>query len=123
MYHKMFCRQFSRSFQIAIIAAACCTFIATASHAITTPDEGTRQLKVKVAPEYPELAKRMNMKGSVRLELLIAADGRVKDTKVLGGNPVLVQAAEDAARKWRYAPADAESKIIVKFDFDPLMGK
>jgi TonB family protein len=81
--------------------------------------ESNRALKVKVNPEYPELAKRANLRGSVRLELLVTPEGRVKDVTVLGGNPVLVQAAETAVRKWRYEPAKTESTIVVKLDFDP----
>jgi TonB family protein len=125
------CRQFPRILRI--FAAVLFFFVAVAGLGLsngsgsgnaspTDPDENVRPLKVKVSPEYPELAKRMNMKGSVRLQLLIAADGHVKKWKVLGGNPVLVQAAEDAVRKWRYAPAPVESTAVVKFDFDPSMG-
>ena len=51
------------------------------------------------------------------MELLVTADGRVKDVKVLGGNPVLVQAAVAAVKKWKYEPASEESTIVVKIDF------
>lgn len=81
--------------------------------------ENQRVLKVKVVPEYPELARRVNIKGSVRLELVVATNGHIKDVTVLGGNPVLAQAAENAVRKWRYESAKTESTIVVKLDFDP----
>lgn len=83
------------------------------------PTDNKRQLKSKVMPEYPELAKRINMKGAVRLEVLVLPDGHVKKVNVLGGNPVLAQAAVEAVRKWRYSPADSESTVVVKLDFDP----
>ena len=76
-----------------------------------------RKLKNRVEPVYPELAKKNNISGSARVELLIAADGRVKDVKVLGGNPVLVQAVVSAVTKWKYEPAAEESTVVVKFDF------
>ena len=76
-----------------------------------------RKLKNKVDPVYPELAKRNNISGSARVELLVTADGRVKDVKVLGGNPVLVQAVTTAVMKWKYEPAAEESSVIIKFDF------
>lgn len=76
-----------------------------------------RKVKSRVDPVYPELAKRNNISGSARVELLVTPDGRVKDVKVLGGNPVLVQAVMAAVVKWKYEPAAEESSVIVKFDF------
>ncbi|HEX4602907.1 MAG TPA: energy transducer TonB [Candidatus Angelobacter sp.] len=79
----------------------------------------SRKVKSRIEPAYPELAKRNNITGSARVELLITADGRVKDVKVLGGNPVLVQAVVSAVMKWKYEPAAEESSVIIKFDFAP----
>ena len=76
-----------------------------------------RKIKTRVEPAYPELAKKNNITGSARVELLITPDGRVKDVKVLGGNPVLVQAVVTAVMKWKYEPAAEESTVVIKFDF------
>jgi TonB family protein len=76
-----------------------------------------RKVKTRVEPVYPELAKKNNISGSARVELLVAPDGRVKDVKVLGGNPVLVQAVMAAVVKWKYEPAAEESTVVIKFDF------
>jgi protein TonB len=76
-----------------------------------------RKIKNRVEPVYPELAKKNNISGSARVELLVAPDGRVKDVKVLGGNPVLVQAVMAAVVKWKYEPAAEESTVVIKFDF------
>jgi TonB family protein len=78
-----------------------------------------RKIKNRVEPVYPDLARRNNIVGSARVELLVTADGRVKDVKVLGGNPVLVQAVMAAVMKWKYEPAAEESTVIIKFDFNP----
>ncbi|MGZ4840902.1 MAG: energy transducer TonB [Candidatus Angelobacter sp.] len=78
-----------------------------------------RKLKNRVEPVYPDLAKRNNISGSARVELLVTPDGRVKDVKVLGGNPVLVQAVMAAVMKWKYEPAAEESSVVIKFDFNP----
>ena len=85
----------------------------------THPSDGKRQLVNKVMPEYPDLAKQFNMKGAVRLALVIKPDGHIKKVNVLGGNPLLARAAVEAVRKWRYSPADTESTVVVKLDFDP----
>lgn len=78
-----------------------------------------RKIKSRVEPVYPELAKRNNISGSARVELLVTPDGRIKDVKILGGNPVLVQAVMVAVVKWKYEPAAEESSVVVKFDFNP----
>jgi TonB family protein len=79
--------------------------------------QASRKLKAGTPPEYPELAKKNNIKGTARVQLLVAFDGKVKDVKVLGGHPVLVQAVVDAVSKWKYEPSAQESIVIVKFDF------
>lgn len=77
-----------------------------------------RKVKTRVEPVYPDVARRNNISGSARVELLIAADGKIKDVKVLGGNPILVQAVLVAVAKWKYEPAAEESSAVIKFDFN-----
>jgi TonB family protein len=68
---------------------------------------------------YPELARKMNLSGVVKLEVVVAPSGVVKETKVIGGNPILVNAAMDAVKKWRFEAASEESTGIIEFKFDP----
>src|SRR6266704_2530459 len=77
----------------------------------------TRKIKLSVPPQYPELAKRMNIQGVARVLLTVTADGKVSDVKELGGNPVLVSSLVQAVKKWRYEAADKESMIEVRFEF------
>jgi TonB family protein len=78
-----------------------------------------RKIKNKVSPNYPEIARKMNLAGVVKLEVTVAPNGTVKDTKVIGGNPILVNAAADAVKKWRFEPANDDSVGVVEFKFDP----
>jgi TonB family protein len=80
-------------------------------------DSAKRKVKTKVLPDYPELARQMNATGKVKIEATISADGRVTNTKVIGGSPLLIGAAQDAMKKWRYEPGAKESVEIVEFDF------
>ncbi|MGB7751148.1 MAG: energy transducer TonB [Candidatus Acidiferrales bacterium] len=80
-------------------------------------DNAKRKVKTKTVPEYPELARRINATGKVKIEATISADGRVTSTKVIGGSPLLVGAATDALKKWRFEPATKESVEVVEFDF------
>lgn len=58
----------------------------------------------QVPPSYPALASRSRIFGDVRLDALIGTDGRVYEVKVISGHPMLVQAAMDSVRQWRYEP-------------------
>jgi TonB family protein len=79
--------------------------------------ELTRKAKTKVEPTYPLLAKRMNITGTVKVLVVVSRSGSLKDTKVVGGNPILVNAAMDALKKWKFEPADTESTGTVEFKF------
>ena len=82
-------------------------------------DEITRKVKSKVFPSYPELARRMSIAGVVKVQVVVAPNGSVKSTKVVGGHPLLVNAAMDAIKKWKFEPASEESTGIVEFKFQP----
>ncbi len=80
-------------------------------------EAGKRKVRTKVAPEYPALAKQMNVTGKVKLEATVAADGHVTNTKVVGGSPLLVNAALNALKQWRFEPAAKETMEVVEFTF------
>ncbi len=81
--------------------------------------QDARKVKSGLQPAYPELARKNNIQGVARLQVVITPDGSVKDIKVLGGSPVLTQAAIEAVKKWKYEPAQAESLAVLKFEFKP----
>lgn len=83
------------------------------------PEEISRKPKVKVAPIYPDLARRMNIRGTVRLAVVVAPNGSVKSSKAIGGHPLLVTAAVDAVKRWKFEPAAMESTGVVEVRFDP----
>jgi protein TonB len=58
----------------------------------------------RVQPVYPPLARQTRVSGTVRLHAIISKDGSVQQLEVLQGHPLLVQAALDAVRQWRYRP-------------------
>src|ERR1700751_5424482 len=83
----------------------------------SSSEEGKRKVKTKVAPVYPELAKRMNVTGRVKIEVIITPAGRVKSTRALGGHPLLVQSCIDAVKEWKFVAAPEESTQVVEFEF------
>lgn len=82
-------------------------------------DELLRRARSKVQPAYPDLARKMNIAGTVKIEVVVAPNGTVKDARVVGGHPLLANAALDAARQWRFEPAGGESTGIIDFKFEP----
>ena len=101
-----------------LAALALCFLLGAAGSAQnSTTDEGKRKVKSKTLPAYPELARRMNVTGKVKIEVVITPDGHVKSTRVVGGHPLLVQACQDAVKDWRFMPASEETTQIVEFDF------
>jgi protein TonB len=57
-----------------------------------------------VPPKYPPLAIRSRVAGTVILEATLTETGTVDGIKVVSGHPLLLQAAIDAVRQWRYEP-------------------
>jgi len=83
----------------------------------SSPESSKRKVKTRVMPDYPPLAKQMKVTGKVKIETTIAADGHVTNTRVVGGSPLLVSAALDAVKKWRFEPAAKETVEMIEFDF------
>jgi TonB family protein len=99
-----------RLFQAAALALAL-----TLAVPVRAADE--RAVKSRVAPVYPEIAKRLKITGTVEIEATVDADGKVTDVKTLSGNHMLSIAAEDAVRKWRFASAPSQSTVTVSVNF------
>lgn len=78
---------------------------------------GARKLLTTTKPVYPELARKMQIYGAVKVEAIVGADGKLKSTHVVGGSPLLVQAAVDAIKNWQWAPQSSESTELVEVTF------
>jgi len=76
-----------------------------------------RAVKTRVAPVYPEIAKRMRISGEVRLAVTVDPEGKVADVKKVSGNTMLSDAAVDAVRKWRFAPGADTATVDVTLNF------
>lgn len=81
------------------------------------PAAGARKALMNPTPEYPPIARRMSISGTVKVEINIASDGTIKETKVLGGHPILAEAVLQALKKWKYAPANEDTTLELEFRF------
>ena len=79
----------------------------------------SRKVVKKVLPSYPELARQLNIKGAVKLVLIVEPNGKVKSARALGGNPAFVDAAMRVIDKWKFEPAAAPSTENVQIQFEP----
>ena len=86
-----------------------------------TNDQGTsdRKIVTRVEPEYPETLKRLYLGGVVRMEVVVDTNGKVARAQLLGGNPILGQSVMKAVKQWKYVPAAAKEKFVVRLEFDP----
>ena len=76
----------------------------------------------RVQPDYPPLARQARIQGQVVLRAMISREGTIENLQVLSGHPMLVQAAVDAVRQWRYRPyvlngepVEVETQVTVNF--------
>jgi len=76
----------------------------------------------RVSPRYPELARQARIQGTVRLRAVIAREGTVQQLEVVSGPPILISAAIEAVKQWRYTPTlqngepvEVETEIDVIF--------
>lgn len=75
---------------------------------------------VKKAPmPYPAILKSRGIGGVVRLKVFVKPDGTVRDTEVLGGNPILAESAQKSVMQWKFSPGSSETVLEISVVFDP----
>jgi TonB family protein len=80
----------------------------------------------QVRPEYPALARQARVQGTVELSVILTHEGAVQTVEVLSGQPLLISAAIDAVKQWRYkptllngVPVEVETQVSVNFYIEP----
>jgi TonB family protein len=81
--------------------------------------EINRKIISNPTPAYPEMAKSMKLRGVVRVQVIIGTDGTIKETKAIGGHPMLVESVTETLKRWKYAAASTETVTVLEFDFHP----
>ncbi len=105
--------------KVLILISALLLLVVTGStFAQNTGASTDRKVLSHTSPVYPDLAKKMHIRGTVKVEAVVRPNGTVKSTRVLGGNPVLINAAQDAVTKWKFEAGQSETTQIVQLAFD-----
>jgi TonB family protein len=98
-----------------------CLFAGVLSMPLIAQSEqaGARKVITRVEPKYPPTLERLYIGGIVRLQVNIAANGVVESAHLIGGNPILGQAAIAAVKQWKYTPAKSKTQQTERLEFDP----
>jgi TonB family protein len=80
-------------------------------------DRPQRAIVQRLEPEYPEIAKTMNLHGTVKLRIWIKPDGTVRRLEYIGGHPLLAESALKAVKSWKYAAAQKETTAVLELKF------
>lgn len=106
-----------RSFK-GLLRALSVTILLSCAHAGHAQDTARKIVK-KIAPQYPSILKSKGIGGIVRLKAFIKTDGSVRDTEVIGGNPILAESAQKAVMQWKFSPGSSETTMEISVVFDP----
>lgn len=105
----------------ALIALFVSTPSSTSGQSTTTDSAQStatkRKVNHRIVPDYPPVARQMNITGKVKIEATVEPDGHVKSTHAVGGSPLLIQAAERALKDWKFEPGPKETTEVIEFDF------
>ena len=86
---------------------------------VVCSQDAERKVVKRVEAKYPDILRKKSIGGTVRLRVLVKADGTVKSVEIVGGNPILADSAKTAVLQWKFAAGNGESNVDVAMNFDP----
>jgi TonB family protein len=86
---------------------------------VSDKSHGQRMLVSHEDPAYPELLRKLQIGGTVRLGVTISAGGNVEKVQLLGGNPILAESAIEAVKHWVFAPGHSRTTTEISIPFEP----
>jgi TonB family protein len=81
--------------------------------------DNARKLLKKAPVPYPSILKSKGIGGTVKLKVFVKPDGTVRDTEILGGNPILAESAQKSVMQWKFSPSSSETTMEISVVFDP----
>ncbi len=110
-------RKLSYALVLLLLTALCGAPLAGAD--VPTEHHSARKVVKKVLPAYPDLARKLSIKGAVKLLATVEPTGNVKSAKAVGGNPTFVAAALAVIGKWKFEPAPEPTTETIEIRFEP----
>jgi len=106
------CKQSLGTFCLCVLLLFC----AAPAH---SQENNARKVVKKAPVQYPSILKSKGIGGGVRLKVFVKPDGTVRDTEVIGGNPILAESAQKSVMQWKFSPGSSETIMEVSVIFDP----
>jgi protein TonB len=87
-----------------------------------TQAEAMELVTARVQPEYPLVARQLNLAGMVEVDVVVGQNGAVESAVPLSGSPVLTKPAADAIKRWKFKPlqengAATSFRTTIKINF------
>jgi len=101
------------------LGALCLGVLLLASAPLSHAQDSTRKVVKKAPVQYPAILKSKGIGGTVKLKVLVKADGTVRDTEVIGGNPILAESAQKSVMQWKFSPGSTDTAVEISVVFDP----
>jgi TonB family protein len=96
-----------------------CVLLLSCAAAPGQGQENGRKILKKAPMGYPYILKSKGIGGVVKLKVFVKPDGTVRDTEVVGGNPILAESAQKSVMQWKFSPGSSETALEVSVTFDP----
>jgi TonB family protein len=106
----------ARAIAISVLSTALALLALAPAHAVELQYNG-RKLRRHTEPVLPGIARQMHLAGTVRLQVEVSPAGKVTSVKALGGHPILITAATNAVKQWRFEPDPQSTPVVVSFTF------
>jgi TonB family protein len=97
----------------------CCFLLTLSCLSPGRAQETGRKVLKKVGVQYPAILKSKGIGGTVKLKVFIKPDGTVRDSQVLGGNPILAESAQKSVSQWKFSTGSSEIAMEISVVFDP----
>jgi TonB family protein len=103
----------------ALLLALCLTTPFVPASLAQKAPKSERKAIVITKPDYPDILRRAQVGGVVRLRATVLPNGAVTSVEIIGGNPILAENAAAAVKKWKYAPGPTQTVEDVSLSFTP----
>lgn len=103
--------------RIIIVVVLALAALGQTSSTRVPPDEAAKHILSKPSPVYPSLAEQARIQGNVILEATINESGAVSAIRLVSGHPMLVQAAFENVKKWKFRPFEVDGKPVTAQTF------
>lgn len=101
------------------LGTLCLCVLLLFSAAPARSQDNARKVLKKAPVAYPSILKSKGIGGVVKLRVFVKADGTVRDTEVVGGNPILAESAQKSVMQWKFSAGGSETVMEVSVVFDP----